>query len=721
MQKYSKRPGTIELFCILLTIAISGIFSTPAYTYGLTEESSVWTIKVNERLKNTSPPVYGLWCPSPGSTSELFFGIFDDHSVLEKALSAIRKLDPEAQPKSVPRTVTPYFIPFTQRINFPDIGHHIPLQIRGVRGQAGIHIPWSKALPIKEVRAVFDMKYPEGIFQKPSTLTIYVENTPVKALSLDQPITSPVNFSMKIPKYLDIGDFLDIYFVTSITITGDICADEQTGNAWVIVEPSSFFEISYIPNLKDTLDILRNPANRLNVIPSGKPGLDELTGIVNLANLAGALNPYGRERIVTFGERYSPFSPNIIVKQGEEDGKIVGRDIIASPKGLIALAKMLAHFPLSLYRWKKTVTGTDPKKNEFTVTLSDIGVSPSLLRGVGELRFSIPFTTASFGGLPSRLIMTLIYSHTPVEKDERAYLKARLNNVLIASKFITGSAAEESFSFELPSRLLQTRNSLDIAFSYFTNRGECRGSFPEIEVSLLPDSFFTVVGHNLSEPQKFDRFPGFLEKDGIMILGTSDSALIDVAIALSEKLGKIRGAPFFVNVVGFDQFSPKDPVPSFLIAVIKASQSGIFKPPIDLSENFLIQNPQTGQVSLKVETTDKVAVWEVFQNELNKPVGLFAISDSLVDSETAGILVEDLRIEGSANAAVRIVSGDLSSDKLATLGAPWRFFEIGEKMKVITPTKKGFSYYWARYRIIFFGFMAAGLFVFLWYVYRKLT
>lgn len=710
----------IKKLAAVFLLAVMVHFMIPNRVYGDSKELNLWTIAVNPKLGNRSPGIYGLWKSSEAPSSKLFFGIFDERIVLEKALSTVKELDPTATPEIISPKIKPFFVPVRKKISLAELGYRAPFQIRGVRGWSSIHIPWNKASILRESKAIVYIKYPFGLFQRPSTLTILVENVPVKVLPLDQPPPSPLIVPLEIPEEVEIGDFLDISFATSITITGDICADEKTGNSWVSIEPSSFFEIAYSPTLQSSFfDILRHPASRFNVILSEKPSTEELTGVVNLASFIGALNHYNRDRLVTLSEKYSLNYPNIIVNPEEKDGKVFNRDIIVSPKGLLNLGEMLKKIPLPLFQWKDVKVEQGSRKSEIAVTFSDIGVSPPTLKGMGELKFSLPFTTASFGVFPSKLIVTLIYSHTPVTRDERAFLKASLNNVLVASKMLTGSAGEESFSFELPHRLLQTRNTLDVIFSYFTNRGECKGSMPEMEVSIFPNSFFSIVGRSTTDIDKFDRFPGFLEGRGIMVIGDTSPPFIELAVGLSEKLGKIRRMPFYVDVIDLDKLRAEDPATSFLIAVLRASQSGVLKPPVNLSEKFLIQNPQTEEVFLQVETLDNVAVWEVFQNR-DRPVGLFAISDALADSKLVNPILESLRIEGSANVAVWIANS-LATEKDSLLASSWRYFEVGDKMKVITPTKKGFSYYWTRYRIAFFLLAGVLVFVFLWYVYKKLT
>ncbi|MGC8720820.1 MAG: hypothetical protein ACP5TY_12540, partial [Thermodesulforhabdaceae bacterium] len=101
-------------------------------------------------------------------------------------------------------------------------------------------------------------------------------------------------------------------------------------------------------------------------------------------------------------------------------------------------------------------------------------------------------------------------------------------------------------------------------------------------------------------------------------------------------------------------------------------------------------------------------------------VGLLALSEALIKPESIRALLSGLNIEGNANVAV------WAANRYSLLyGEPpepsWQVFEIGDKLRVIAPAKKGFLYYWERYRIVFFIFLGVAVFIFLWYVYRKLT
>jgi len=51
----------------------------------------------------------------------------------------------------------------------------------------------------------------------------------------------------------------------------------------------------------------------------------------------------------------------------------------------------------------------------------------------------------------------------------------------------------------------------------------------------------------------------------------------------------------------------------------------------------------------------------------------------------------------------------------------WQAMEVGKKFRVIYPDQKGLSYYWTRYRLIFFIVMGALLLGFLLYTYHRLA
>lgn len=688
------------------------------------EHRNVWTIRVNSETINKALYIYGLWKPKKVSSKDLlFFGIFDDQKIMENALGELKKLDDSATPQqldSYPSDAV--FIPVAKSMTLADLGYRLPIQIRGIQGTTRIHIPWTQNMSLKNSKGVFYITFPQGIFQKPSTLTVYVENRPIKVVALDQTFKSPLIVDFPEIDNANIGDFLDITLTTSITITGDKCVDDQTGNAWIILEPTSFFEILYYPVIGSFYDALKNPLERLNLfLPSGQIKHEELTGLFNFASLIGAIHSYRTDSMFTSGG-YSLKSPNIILKEGAEDAKIIGRDIVISPQGLSTMARNFSSPSMSLSNWNKVQVLQDEKDKtapEKEIKFSDLGIIPPILRGIGDLQFSIPFSIASFGNFPSRVMVTIIYHHTPIAKEDRAFIKVRLNGVLVASKLITsGESKEESFSFELPSRFLQTRNTLDVTFSYFTNRGECKGSFPDMEVSVSPDSFFTVIGTSFVQ-ENFDTFPGLLSGEGLMILGESSSNFVNLAMELTEKLGKLRQKPLFVRAITLDNFSENSVTP-FTIAVLKASQTAIFDPLVNTSEQFLIKNPQTGQTILDVNTNDNVGVWQVFRGKNKTIVGMLSISDSIANSISPTEFLKGLRMEGSANVAVWTQVSSICFDGNCS-GSEWRNFEVGEKMQVVMPGKKGISYYWTKYRV--YGFLILGvlLFLFLWYVYRKLT
>jgi len=100
---------------------------------------------------------------------------------------------------------------------------------------------------------------------------------------------------------------------------------------------------------------------------------------------------------------------------------------------------------------------------------------------------------------------------------------------------------------------------------------------------------------------------------------------------------------------------------------------------------------------------------------------MLSISDAIANSKSSAELLKGLRIEGSANVAVWTQTGSPCADDKTCWESAWKSFEVGEKMQVIMPGKKGVSYYWTRYRVYGFVILGVLLFVFLWYVYRKLA
>ncbi len=690
-------------------------FTSPVFPANK-DSAHLWTISVNPDLQRDNMIIYGLWRQKGKLESDLFFGIFDDKTTLSKALEAIKKIDPTASPMPLLEKPIPDFLPVTKRITLKELGYQTPVYIWGTRGQRSIHIPWSQISLLRGAKIFFYIRFPKGVFRKPSLLTVYVENIPVRTIPLDQPLLQPVEIPLDDLQKVNIGNFLDIKVSTFLTITGDICVDDRSGNAWVMLEPFSYFQISSISALRGLRDTLQNPLNRFNIILPKKLGAEILTGLVNITSLIGSFHPYERKSLINIGNVYSLQYPNIIIRKMEEDCKIVGRDIFVSPENIHNLIKSFQIAPLNFSTWESVQVKKDESNNsDLVVSFSSLGIYPPALKGIGDMSFSVPFSVATFGRFPSKIVATIIYSHTPVVKNEKAFMKIRFNGNLIASKLLTGSAENYSFSFELPSRQIQTTNNLEVITSYFPDRGECRGSFPEMEVQVSPDSFLTIIGKGSLEPVQFDRFPGFLNGKGLLVVGNYSPSLVGSAVKLAEKLGKLRRYPILLKVINLDKFSPEIQDYPFIIGILEASQTMVFNPPVDISEAFSIINPLTNKVILKVGTDDSLAIWEVFQLRNNIVAGIFAVSERIAASELPLKLLDELLIQGGANVALWSEGFSPPSEII------WQSFQIGNKLKVVTLGKKGFYYYWVRYRIVFFVGLGLIVFLFLWYVYRKLT
>ncbi len=138
--------------------------------------------------------------------------------------------------------------------------------------------------------------------------------------------------------------------------------------------------------------------------------------------------------------------------------------------------------------------------------------------------------------MPKKLVFTAHYINSPPFKDDRLFLRAKLNGVMVASKGIE-KGGEDSFSFDVPAEFIKSQNFLELVFSYYINRGECKGSIPELEVSLLGDSFFTAVKPS-SEAGivNFDNVAGLLNGQGVLVLDDSYGlSFVGASLKLAEK------------------------------------------------------------------------------------------------------------------------------------------------------------------------------------------
>ncbi len=691
-----KRMYLSLLVIMAVNIVVVSAFAQNIYTVQLVRDVSGSQLEKYELLLKDVPDTWMDF----NRPVNMYSGLFLERKDAEAMLPALKKVFPEAVVKSVAFKAPKKWLPKKMKILLENLGYPIPLVIRGFRAYKDFHFPWSTSYNVKASKILLNVRF-SPLLKETSTLQVVVEKIPLKTIKASgSDNIKTVEISLSELSNKNIGDYLDVEISGYFTITGDRCADELSGNLWAVLLPGSsltivekhppvsveeFFKCEYLPV---TL-VVRN-ANK-----------DSVEAACKLAGMIGATKP-NKKSIIQISD-HPRLGANVIVGDYKKDIQLVGTNVYVTPKGVNLLCS----------RWLPDLIGKnyrlismarEQKERVDRVSFSELGMHDRVMKGIGDLTSVVSFTPLDLDGWPSDILCTLLFTHTPVRQKERAFLKARLNGVLVEAHEISGEGSVQSLTFNLPARYLQARNSLEITFSYYLIRGECHGSFPEMEVTLFKDSFLTIKSKRSKPPLNLSTYFTFLRGKGAVVADTENPKELTPLINLLTISGEINGVPPSIELTSRDKLSTNSY--NFYILQLKPGSLHQLNPVIDLEPVFKIVNPLTGKVLLEFESSDPVSVLQTFYNSKGKPV--------LVYSSRAASMPP---IEKLKRILIKGTRGNVSIFN----NRNWQVMEVGEKLRVKYPFKKDIGYYWLKYKMVFI--ICAGFLVllFLFYLYRRLS
>ena len=115
---------------------------------------------------------------------------------------------------------------------------------------------------------------------------------------------------------------------------------------------------------------------------------------------------------------------NIFIGKFEQDAELFGSNLYITPRGIdLLISNWVSASPFSsiqIHSYDKSI-----EKSFSEITFEELGENNRIMRGIGDLTATIPFSLYKLGGWPKRLVCNLAYSHTPVHSDERSFLKIK--------------------------------------------------------------------------------------------------------------------------------------------------------------------------------------------------------------------------------------------------------------------------------------------------------
>jgi hypothetical protein len=626
-------------------------------------------------------------------------GFFQNEKEALRLLEITKKISPKSRILKTSNPKSNEWFPRVREINLHDIGWTKPIRAEGFQSYASIQFPWANYVSANKSTLKLFLKI-SPLLNERSSIKVFIEKIPVFNERINKLGSEPI---IEIPieklKGISIGEQLDVEIFGYFSITDDRCVDEPSGNLWMMVDLESSLHYWVQSPILSIKDYFTATAETFNIaLQQYEPS--HVEAAMRLSGFLGSLTP-GTKIPLEFSE-FSEKEKNVFIGDFDKDAELFGSNLYITPKGVdFLINKWVSVTPFSSIQFHSYDTNIDNSFSE--ITFEDLGQDHRIMRGIGDLTASIPFSLYELGGWPKRLMCTLAYSHTPVHPEERSFLKIKLNGALLEAQEVTGQGGDKSISFNIPVRYLNPLNSLEITFSYYLNRGDCKGSLPEMEVTIFQDSFLTTSGFQEKPPLTIGSYPSVFRGKGAIVLSDLTPQFYIPIARLVKILGNYQKTPPNIQLVALDAFNPKDY--DYVIMHLSPNLLNNIYHLVDLTPSFKIINPLTQKILLQLGLEEPVASIQVFYNQEGIP--------SLIYSEKDG--VSPLYEKNSLN------SEKLNGNLAVYQNNLWYSIEIGDKLRIVYPHEKDLDYYWTRYRLIIIAFVGTLFLAFFLYLYNKRT
>ncbi|MDW8097654.1 MAG: cellulose biosynthesis cyclic di-GMP-binding regulatory protein BcsB, partial [Aquificaceae bacterium] len=146
----------------------------------------------------------------------------------------------------------------------------------------------------------------------------------------------------------------------------------------------------------------------------------------------------------------------------------------------------------------------DSYKTSKQVSLKELGMGNTTVKGMSNLSVYIPLDLAKIGGMPDTLYFRLKFEHTPPHQKDKMELRVYLNDDLIRSLPLEGAGRKE-VDIKIPTHYLSYGvNGLLVNLVNFTSSDNCFGAVTQSVLTVYQDSYFywnslMVRPHNIAD------------------------------------------------------------------------------------------------------------------------------------------------------------------------------------------------------------------------------
>lgn len=727
-ERFKIRP---VLLVLLTFLQIFTLFLLPSYaeTAG---ESDFWYIQTGtfrgiDKAQKAYDDVKGL----PHARIEEIKGLYKvrvgqyaDRKAAEDALAKISKSYPHALiVKRTRGSVIPVQVnkiadkkPQTDGIKtlyLEDLGHSSDIQISGVAPEFSIFLPRIKGFRSADIE--LSLRF-SGVLDRFSTVSILIDDIPLFTRNISQTGYAPVlSFKVRPSK----ADFIKVTVRGHFSITGDICYDVPTGNLWMVISKRSKLLIDASERASSVANFFRNYDTDLNIAFAHQkinPGILPLVYHVNRLNnwkdvkISFSEKPVEGKRNVVLGdfvkdldvEKENSYVVGETIPTRKREFDVKKGNLYVSEKGIPLIKKEFMDLYITDSMENSRLTREENPKKE--ITLRDIGLGNLTATGLGDLSFNIPLIYSDFHGAPKNPYLKLFLVHTPVHENDRAFLKIFLNGILIKAEMLTGGGNINSYDIKIPTEQLKGyRNNLAIVASYFINRGECKGSFPNMTLSVLDSSYFYYDEVTIKNIHSINDIMGSMS--GRTLVMTDSNQMISHAVSLIDILGKFNKGISDIDVAKWEGSIPEGY--DFVILALEPSSTKMLDVPLKVNKGrFSIENPLTKADIFNSEYKDGFGVLESFDHEKSKILLLTFYKEINALNSLKEFGMDDInKLLGN----VAIFNTDMVS------------YDIGDKFRIIYKEVKSLSYYWAKFKLLIILAISLAVLIFLFLVWKSLV
>ncbi len=537
--------------------------------------------------------------------------------------------------------------------------------LRGINPAYDFYIPVYRNL--KETTVNLRLTIPEYLRQD-SSVSVLVDDIPYYTMTMKDS-GRPIRLDIK-PKRNK--DYIKISIKGNLRLSNNICEDVFSDKPYLLIHADSIITFTY-KQAEDITTFLLDYERDFCIEE------EELLPLVYYLSKVRSI-----PTIFHWGIKDNCK----VIKLSQDINKLEGKTLYVSK----SLIQALQH------GYKPLIFGKSVKINQMTerettkyreISIRELGIRTSSVKGMANLSFYIPLNLASFGGMPDTLYLRLNFAHTPVHQKDKMELRVYLNETLIKTLPLEGYGTK-SLDIKIPTQELSYgHNTLVVNLVNFTSSDNCFGAITQSVLTVFDDSYFYWNSVSKRVRTIADFFKMVNGKVGIYI---EDKKLIPFAAKLLNSLTEMNK-----NINLIQLTDKKDGNYDYFISLVKPdNKKGLFE----------IYDPTNGKI--------------VFSAKYELPF----IYLTLIDASSP-----ELKVSSYGNPDITTFSDKYSIDDYLNLYGNVAVvaenylasFETGEKLRVKYEGERGLGYYWVKYRLLIIILISIPVLYLLIHTYRKLT